>query len=37
MTLAQMFYGMMLVMLMLIFTLPQCILLWTEPDMEGEG
>ena len=37
MTPAQMFYGMMLVMVMLIFTLPQCILLWTEPDMEAEG
>jgi len=37
MTPAQMFYGMMLLTLMLIFTLPQCILLWTEPDMEAEG
>lgn len=37
MTPAQIFYGMMLVMVMLIFTLPQCILLWTEPDMEAEG
>ena len=34
---AQMFYGTMLLTVMLIFTLPQCILLWTEPDMEGEG
>jgi hypothetical protein len=37
MTPAQIFYGMMLLTLMLIFTLPQCILLWTEPDMEAEG
>jgi hypothetical protein len=37
MTPAQMFYGMMLLTLMLIFTLPQCILLWTEPDMETES
>ncbi|MGA2851298.1 MAG: hypothetical protein ABSE46_20030 [Terracidiphilus sp.] len=37
MTPAQVFYGLMLLTLMLIFTLPQCILLWTEPDMEGEG
>jgi len=37
MTPFQMFYGLTLVTLMLIFTLPQCILLWTEPDMEAEG
>jgi len=37
MTPAQVFYGLMLLTLMLIFTLPQCILLWTEPDMEAEG
>ncbi len=32
----QMFYGLMLVTLMLFLTLPQCILLWTEPDMESD-
>jgi len=37
MTPYQLFYGMMLVMFVLFLTLPQCILLWTEPDMEGEG
>jgi len=37
MTPYQMFYGITLVTLMLIFTLPQCILLWNEPDMEAEG
>jgi peptidoglycan/LPS O-acetylase OafA/YrhL len=37
MTPFQMFYGLTLVTMMLIFTLPQCILLWTEPDMEAEG
>jgi hypothetical protein len=26
-----------LLTVMLIFTLPLCILLWTEPDMEVEG
>jgi hypothetical protein len=37
MTPYQIFYALMLVTLMLFLTLPQCILLWTEPDMEGEG
>jgi hypothetical protein len=37
MTPFQMFYGLTLVTLMLFLTLPQCILLWTEPDMEEEG
>jgi hypothetical protein len=37
MTRAQILYGTMQLILMLMFTLPQCILLWTEPDMEGEG
>jgi hypothetical protein len=36
MTPFQLFYALMLVTLMLFLTLPQCILLWTEPDMEGE-
>jgi hypothetical protein len=27
-------YGLILAILMLVFTLPQAILLWTEPDME---
>lgn len=35
MTPYQILYGLMLVTLMLFLTLPQCILLWTEPDMEG--
>jgi len=34
MTPYQMFYGLMLVTMLLFITLPQCILLWTEPDME---
>jgi hypothetical protein len=37
MTPFQMFYGLTLVTLMLFLTLPQCILLWTEPDMEEEA
>jgi hypothetical protein len=37
MTPYQLFYGMMMVMFVLFLTLPQCILLWTEPDMEKEG
>ena len=36
MTPYQMFYGLTLLTLMLFLTLPQCILLWTEPDMEAE-
>jgi len=32
----QIHYGLMLVTLMLFLTLPQCILLWTEPDMESD-
>ncbi len=32
----QLFYGLTLVTLMLFLTLPQCILLWTEPDMESD-
>ena len=30
----QMYYGLGLMMVLLFFTLPQCILLWNEPDME---
>jgi hypothetical protein len=30
------FYGLMMVILALFLTLPQAILLWTEPDMETE-
>jgi FtsH-binding integral membrane protein len=37
MTPFQLFYALMLVTLMLFLTLPQCILLWTEPDLEPEG
>jgi hypothetical protein len=37
MTPYQMFYGSTLVTLMIFLTLPQCILLWTEPDMEEEA
>jgi hypothetical protein len=37
MTPYQMFYGLTLVTLVLFLTLPQCILLWTEPDMETES
>jgi hypothetical protein len=37
MTPFQVFYGLTLVALMLFLTLPQCILLWTEPDMDAEG
>lgn len=33
----QMYYGFALIILALFFTLPQAILLWTEPDMEGHG
>ena len=33
----QMYYGFSLVILTLFLTLPQAILLWTEPDMEGQG
>jgi hypothetical protein len=36
MTPFQIFYGLTLATLMLFLTLPQCILLWTEPDMEAE-
>jgi hypothetical protein len=31
----EMYYGLLLIALLLFFTLPQCILLWTEPDMDG--
>jgi hypothetical protein len=37
MTPFQIFYGLTLVTMMLFLTLPQCILLWTEPDMEVEA
>lgn len=37
MTPFQIVYGLMLVMIMLFLTLPQCIMLWTEPDMAEEG
>jgi hypothetical protein len=30
-------YWFMLANFVLYLTLPQCILLWTEPDMEAEG
>ena len=30
-------YGLMIAVGILYYTLPQCILLWTEPDMEAEG
>ena len=30
-------YGLILAVLLLAFTLPQAILLWTEPDMEEQG
>jgi hypothetical protein len=33
----QLYFGFALVILMLFLTLPQSILLWTEPDMEGPG
>ena len=36
MTPFQLFYALTMATLMLFLTLPQCILLWTEPDMETE-
>ncbi len=36
MTPDQMYYGLLLITLTLFLTLPQSILLWTEPDMEEE-
>ena len=33
----QMYYGFALIILTLFLTLPQAILLWTEPDMEEQG
>lgn len=33
----QMYYALTLLVLMLFLTLPQAILLWTEPDMEPEA
>ena len=30
-------YGLMIAVGILYYTLPQCILLWTEPDLEAEG
>ncbi len=33
----QVFYGVTMAMLLMVFTLPQSILLWTEPDMEEAG
>ena len=33
----QLYFGLTTVVLLLFLTLPQAILLWTEPDMEGEG
>jgi len=32
----ELYYGLMLIVVVLIVTLPQSILLWTEPDMEPE-
>jgi hypothetical protein len=32
----EMYYGLLMIVLTLFFTLPQSILLWTEPDMEEE-
>ena len=32
----EMYYGLLLLVLTLFLTLPQAILLWTEPDMESE-
>jgi hypothetical protein len=32
----QLYFGLTTVVLLLFLTLPQAILLWTEPDMEGE-
>jgi len=37
MTPFQIFYALTIATLMMFLTLPQCILLWTEPDMEAEG
>jgi hypothetical protein len=37
MTPDEMYFGMLLIALTLFLTLPQAILLWTEPDMENEG
>jgi hypothetical protein len=31
-----MYYGLLLIVVVLVLTLPQAILLWTEPDMEPE-
>jgi hypothetical protein len=33
----QILYGVMLAIVLIVFTLPQAILLWTEPDMEDVG
>ena len=33
----QLIYGMLISSFILFLTLPQAILLWTEPDMEAEG
>ena len=33
----QLYFGLTTVVLLLFLTLPQAILLWTEPDMEAEG
>ena len=30
-------YGLLIAVGILYYTLPQCILLWTEPDLEAEG
>lgn len=35
-SLDQLFYALTLIILLLVFTLPQAILLWTEPDMETD-
>jgi hypothetical protein len=32
-----MYYGLTLVAIILFLTLPQAILLWTEPDMEEQN
>jgi hypothetical protein len=36
MTPDQLYFGLITIVLLLFFTLPQAILLWTEPDMEQE-